>query len=70
MFTDPPLTKKQLGWQLMLAAGLAALGILSVDVIGAGRFGGIGPAQAQALGGAALLAIFGGTLVTRGDRLA
>jgi len=68
MFGDPPLTKRQLGW-LILFAGLAvSLASLGVDLIGAGQFMGLGPAQKQATAGGLALALFGLTLLPLGQR--
>lgn len=62
------MTKKQLGI-LFIAIGFAAgLGLLLVDLVGAGRFDGIGPLQRVALAGAALVILIGGTLLPLGDR--
>jgi hypothetical protein len=66
--SDPPLTKRQLGWLLAGVALAAALGILAADIVGAGRFGGLGPAQRLALLGAAGLLVFGLSLVPLGNR--
>lgn len=68
MLTDAPLTKRQLGW-LMVAAGSALAAVtLGIDLVGAGRFNGLGPAQQQALGLGLLLLLFGVTLLPLGDR--
>ncbi len=62
------LTKRQLGW-LILAAGSALSAItLAADLVGAGQFTGLGPAQQQALGLGLLLLLFGVTLLPLGDR--
>ena len=62
------LTKRLLGF-LLLVGGIAAFAaILSVDVIDVGRQGGIGPAQRIALGVAVLIALIGLTLIPIGDR--
>ncbi|NLF67097.1 MAG: hypothetical protein GX579_21115 [Chloroflexi bacterium] len=62
------LTKRQLGL-LLVAMGVGAAGLLlAVDLLGAGRSAGIGPAQRMALGGAALLVLVGLTLLPLGDR--
>ena len=64
------LTKRMLG-ALLLIGGIAAFAaILSVDVIDVGRQGGIGPAQRMALGGAALIALVGLTLIPIRDQRA
>jgi hypothetical protein len=61
------LSKRHLGWLLVIggAAGFAA--ILAVDVLDAGREGGIGPAQQIALGLMVALALAGLTLIPLGD---
>lgn len=65
---DPPLTKRQLGWLAILAAGLAILALLGMDGLGASRFAGLGPAQGQALGAAVLTVLFGLSLLPLGHR--
>lgn len=67
---NSPLTKRQLGWLFILAGGGLALGTLSADLLGAGQFNGLGPAQWQALYGSGALALFGLTLLPGGSRLA
>jgi hypothetical protein len=64
---NAPLTKRQLGVFLLIGGILAVLGILAVDVIDAGRDGGIGPTQRIALGLALALALLGLTLIPLGD---
>ena len=64
------LTKKQLGI-LCLAIGIIGFAaILGIDILDAGREGGIGPAQRIALGLMILIAIVGLTLIPLGDDLA
>jgi len=41
---------------------------LGVDLVGAGQFNGLGPAQRQLIGLGALIALFGLTLLPLGDR--
>jgi hypothetical protein len=60
-------TKKQLGLLFVAVGILGAVGILSLDVINAGREGGIGPAQRLALGIAVAVALVGLTLIPLGD---
>jgi len=68
MLSDRPLTKQQLGW-LLVAAGLAVAVIsLAADFVGAGQFGGLGPAQQQALLAGGALILFGLSLLPLGDR--
>ena len=62
------ITKQHLGI-LLLAAGLVAVaGVLAVDLLGAGRFNGIGPAQRWALAASGLVVLLGATLIPLGDR--
>jgi hypothetical protein len=70
MLTDAPLTKRQLGWLIVAAGSALAAVTLAADLVGAGRFNGLGPAQQPALGLGLLLLLFGVTLVPLGDRLA
>ena len=65
---DAPLTKRQLAWLITAGGILLALATLSADLVGAGRFGGLGPAQRQALIAAGLLVAFGLTLLPLGHR--
>jgi hypothetical protein len=46
---DFTLTKRQLGLLLLVIGGVAFVVLLSLDYIGGGREGGIGPAQRLAL---------------------
>ncbi len=64
------LTKRQLGILLLIGGIVAFAAILSIDVLDVGREGGIGPAQRIALGGAALMALIGVTLIPLGKQLA
>jgi hypothetical protein len=62
------LTKQHLG-ALLLVGGVAAFaGILAIDLLDVGREGGIGPAQQIALGGSALIALVGLTLLPIRDQ--
>ncbi len=54
---------------LCLLAGLGlAVVTLAADVVGAGRFGGLGPAQRQALAAAAVVFVLGLSLWPMGNR--
>ena len=64
---DSPITKRQLGIVLAALGLVGFLAILAVDIIDAGRQGGIGPAQRLALAAMVALAIIGLTLTRRGD---
>lgn len=62
------VTKRHIGLAL-LVTGLAAIaGILAVDHIGVGEFGGIGPVQRLALAAGGLVAAVGLGLIPLGDR--
>jgi hypothetical protein len=68
MLDDAPITKRQLGWLMLAAGALAAVAVVGVDVFGAGRFSGLGPAQGWALSGCGLSIAFGLLLLPLGDR--
>lgn len=57
------LTKRHLGWLLLIGGVAAFAAILAIDILDAGREGGIGPAQQIALGGCVLTALVGLTLI-------
>lgn len=61
------VSKRQLGMFLALAGLVGFVVILLIDVVDAGRQGGIGPAQRLALALMAATAILGLTLISRGD---
>ncbi len=62
------ITKRHLGITLLASALAAILGVLAVDWLGAGAFGGIGPAQQLALAAGGLVALVGLSLIPLGDR--
>lgn len=70
MLFDAPLTKRQLGALIAAGGVIAALAVLLVDILRAGAFDGLGPAQLLALGGCALAIVLGLSLLPLGDRLA
>jgi hypothetical protein len=61
------LTKRHLGWLLLLGGAAGFIGIFAIDILDVGRQGGIGPAQQIALAGMALLALVGLSLIPLGD---
>lgn len=69
MFTRP-LTKRQLGWLLLVGGALGFVAILAIDLIDFGRAGGIGPAQRIALGLSLAIIAAGLTLIPLKDTLA
>jgi hypothetical protein len=64
---DYTITKRQLGFILLLIGFLGAIGILAIDIVGGGQQGGIGPAQRFALGIMVVIAIVGLSLIPLGD---
>lgn len=60
-------TKRQLGIILLTVGGLSFLGIFAIDLVGAGREGGIGPAQMAALVVMAFVTLIGLSLIPLGD---
>lgn len=60
-------TKRQLGWLLLVGGIVVFAGIISIDLLDAGREGGIGPAQQLALAVSAGAALLGLTLIPLGD---
>jgi len=62
------VTKRQLGL-LFISLGLgAAVTMFAIDILGAGQFRGIGPAQRQALLVSALAVVMGLSLLPLGNR--
>ena len=62
------MTKKQLGVAFILLGLAAAVALLAIDLIAAGSFQGIGPAQRLALAVAGILILVGLSLIPLGDR--
>ncbi len=60
-------TKRQLGLLLLIAGIGAFIVVLAVDIIDAGREGGIGPVQRMAIGGTLATALLGLSLLFAGD---
>lgn len=62
------MTKRQLGF-LFIAIGIIAIsGMFAVDLLRAGQYQGIGPAQQQAMLAAGLLILVGISLLPLGDK--
>ena len=68
MFSDPPLSKRQLGLLFLLAGAALAIGTIGVNVLGLGHFNGFGPAKQLALAGAGATLLFGLSLIPLGRR--
>jgi hypothetical protein len=64
---DFTFSKKQLGILCVVLGVAGLLAVLSIDILDAGREGGIGPAQRIAIGLTILLTLIGLTLIPLGD---
>ena len=62
------VSKRGLGILLILIGVIGFVGVYGIDVLDVGRQGGIGPVQQIALGGSALLALIGLTLLPLGNQ--
>ncbi len=62
------VTKRQLGLLFILLGVGGIIGMFAIDLIGAGQFQGIGPAQRRAILIAGVLALVGMSLLPLGDR--
>lgn len=62
------MTKRQLGWLMIVASGLGIVGLFGMDLLGAGQFRGIGPAQRLALLGLGAALLVGVSLLPLGDK--
>lgn len=62
------MTKRQLGILLILAGIGAIAGLFGIDLLGAGQFDGIGPAQRLAILTAVGVSLLGLTLLPLGDK--
>jgi len=65
---DFTFSKRSIGVLLLIVGILGFAGILSLDLIGGGREGGIGPTQQAALMLMAAIALFGLTLIPLGKQ--
>lgn len=69
MLSLPPMiSKRQLGLLFIGLGAAAVLGSFAVDLVGAGQFQGIGPAQQRILIVSGLVVLVGLTLLPLGDR--
>ena len=62
------VTKRQLGLLFIVLGIGAAVALFAIDLLGAGQFEGIGPAQRQALMAAGAVVLLGLSLWPLGDR--
>ena len=62
------MTKRQLGLTFIALGVLGVLGLFGVDLLGAGQFNGIGPAQRLGLLAAGAVIFVGLTLLPLGDK--
>jgi hypothetical protein len=63
-----PITKRQLGFIIILAGLGMAVALFAIDLLGAGQFQGVGPAQRRALLVAAAAVLLGLSLLPLGER--
>lgn len=62
------VTKRQLGWLFVATGVLGTTAVLLVDVLEAGNYAGMGPAQRLALAAAGGLVLLGLSLLPLGNR--
>ena len=62
------ITKRMVGIALALFGMVATAGVMAVDIVGAGKWGGMGPAQSLAVRAAFGVFLIGLSLVPLGDR--
>ena len=62
------MSKRQLGILFIGVGVLAIVGMFGMDLVGAGQFNGIGPAQKNGMIVSAVAIVLGLTLVPLGDR--
>ncbi|MCP4360033.1 MAG: hypothetical protein GY796_18670 [Chloroflexi bacterium] len=62
------MTKRQLGVLFITLGILAIVGLFGMDLLRAGQYQGIGPAQKQAMLAAGVAIVVGLTLLPLGDR--
>lgn len=65
---DFTFSKRQLGIILLVGGIIGLIGLLGLDLIGAGREGGIGPAQRAGIAGMIVIILVGISLIPLGDR--
>jgi len=62
------VTKRQLGLFIVALSVISIVGIIAVDILGAGRWSGFGPLQRLGIGLGLGAAIVGFVLIRLGDR--
>ena len=62
------MTKRQLGILFIGLGSLGIVGLFGIDLIGAGQFNGIGPAQRLGMMAAGVVILVGLTLLPLGDK--
>jgi hypothetical protein len=61
------MTKRQLGWLLLIGGILVFVLSLGVDILNVGREGGIGPAQQVAIAVSVIISLIGLSLIPLGS---
>ena len=62
------ITKRMVGIALAVVGLVGIAGVMAVDLVGAGKWSGFGPAQKQAMAACAVIALVGVSLLPLGDR--
>ncbi len=62
------VTKRQLGFIVVALSAIGVIGVLTLDALGAGQWGGFGPLQRLALGLGIGAALVGVILISLGGR--
>jgi len=62
------ITKRMVGIALVVAGVIGLAAVAAVDLLGAGKWNGLGPAQRQAMVACAFASLVGLSLVPLGDR--
>lgn len=62
------ITKRQLGTLFIALGGLGLIGLLGIDLVRVGNYGGIGPMQRLGLLAAATILLVGLTLLPLGNK--
>ena len=62
------ITKRMVGIALIAVGLIGLVGVAAVDVLGAGKWSGLGPAQQQAMLACVCIALIGIILVPLGDK--
>ena len=62
------VTKRQLGLFVVAVSVIGMIGVIAIDVLGAGNWSGFGPLQRMGIGIGLIAAVVGFILIRLGDR--